>query len=354
VELNHAEWIIAILVLLVDLAIAGMIEAIGNVVLFTNHAEDVQRESREQQKLPEAIQAPNRHIFAVDKQPLTSKDNPLISMESLPLLAAQFYYWSPVTILSSSVYSCFQTLPALFHLICWNEALSDDGSFLLSTFFLAMATYLELHHIVYLIPLMALPMFRGQRLFVLASFAFWFACLQGLSYQLVGNNLLLVVKATYRMGWKTIRPSLSVQWYLAVQLFSRFRGYFGALLLGAPYILVAPVAIRLARYPMVMVRLFEWLSCINFLSLSDNHAFLGGHLFDGLDNISTGRDTVGCQHGVDILFAMSKVLGKDGKGYPCGNLQHWSSNQPRSIGPLALGGPEYRKRQLYVLPVSCL
>lgn len=41
--------------------------------------------------------------------------------------------------------------------------------------------------------------------------------------------------------------------YLHIQLFSRFRDYFGTILIGLPFILVVPLTIRLHKYPIVLV-----------------------------------------------------------------------------------------------------
>jgi hypothetical protein len=48
-------------------------------------------------------------------------------------------------------------------------------------------------------------------------------------------------------------PASPIQRYLHIQLFSRFRDYFGTILLGLPYVLVVPLTIRLHKYPMVLV-----------------------------------------------------------------------------------------------------
>lgn len=250
---SYGEFYLAILCLLVDVGIATMIEYLGRVALFTNRIEAVDHETAEQERLPEAIRPLNSHTFAVFKQ--TDSSKALISMESLPMLAAKLYYWSPATVLSGSVYACFQNLAGFFLVATFWEAVRRGGSLWLSTFFLALATYLELHHVVFLVPLVVLPRSRSQSLPMLLSFAIWFICLQGLSYLLVGPKFVQVLQATYGLGWKTIRPNLSVQWYLAMQLFSRFRHYFGALLLGLPYIVVIPIAVRLYDYPLVLVRL---------------------------------------------------------------------------------------------------
>lgn len=258
-ESKHAELLLALLCLILDFLIAMMLESIGRIALFTNRVELVDQEAKEQKQLPEAIRPQNRHVFAIYKEEAyndTKNESPLISMESLPLMAAHLYYWSPVTVLSGSVYSCFQSLPGFFLVASLYEGVRRGGSSLVSTFFLAVAAYLELHHIVFLLPLAGLPLGKtsSRTILILLSFGFWFASLQGLSYLLVGPQLLgKVIQATYGLGWRTIQPNLSVQWYFAMQVFSRFRGYFGAMFLGVPYILVLPVTIRLYKYPMVLV-----------------------------------------------------------------------------------------------------
>ncbi len=252
VQSTHSDIYWAILCLLLDFGMAVMIESLGLIALFTNRVEAVDVETIEQEQLPEAIRPPHSHVFAINKQEDLSKA--LISMESLPLLAAQLYYWSPATALSGSVYGCFQNLPGFFLVATFWEAVRRGGSLWLSTFFLALAAYLELHHIVFLLPLVALPRSRSMSIPVLISFSVWYGSLHGLSYLLVGPMLEQVLQATYGVGWRIIRPSLSIQWYLAMQLFSRFRDYFGALLLGLPYIVVIPISVRLFAYPMVLVR----------------------------------------------------------------------------------------------------
>jgi hypothetical protein len=257
---KYAELTLALICLLLDFLLAMMLESIGRMALFTNRVESVDQETKEQAQLPESIRPQNHHIFAIDKEDTYNQTKEewrsLITMESLPLLAAQLYYWSPVTILSGSVYSCFQSLPGFFLVASLYEGCRRGGSSLVSTFFLAVAAYLEIHHVVFLVPLAALPLGKNSRplWMIVLSFGVWFACLQGLSYQLVGPSLYgKVIQATYGLGWRTIQPNLSVQWYFAMQLFSRFRDYFGAIFLGLPYLIVIPITLRLYNYPMALV-----------------------------------------------------------------------------------------------------
>jgi len=247
---RYAEISISILCILMDLVLAAMLESIARLVLFTNRAEQTEKESQDQEKLPAAIRPTKDHVFAV----IQGSNESLITMESLPSFLAQVYYWSPITILSGSAYCCFQCLPGFLMIASIHEALRLGGSVQFSTFCLAVASYLEPHHLVFLFPVLAFPCWTGRRYQILFSFAFWSLCIHWLSYQLVGSkHIVEVMQATYGMGWNTIQPSLSVQWYFAIQLFSRFRGYFSTLLLGLPYVVVVPIAIRLHKYPIVLV-----------------------------------------------------------------------------------------------------
>ena len=91
------------------------------------------------------------------------------------------------------------------------------------------------------------------------SFAFWFACLQGLSLMLVGRSqfgAVLYSSFGHVYTWKHVHPNFSVLWYLNMELFERYRIYFAVLIGGLPYLLVAPISIRLHRYPMVLVAIF--------------------------------------------------------------------------------------------------
>ena len=91
------------------------------------------------------------------------------------------------------------------------------------------------------------------------SFAFWFAFLQALTLMLVGKSqfgAVLYSSFGHVFTWKNLHPNFSVLWYLNMELFERYRIFFAVLFAGLPYLLVAPVTIRLYRYPMVLVTIF--------------------------------------------------------------------------------------------------
>jgi hypothetical protein len=255
----NPELLLSLLLLVADFFLAYMLEAIGrHVLLSPNPIFD--KEETEQDEIPEAIRPQYAHIFPITRKPSGATAKSLLFMESVPLLAAQIYYWSPFVALSGGIYQCFQNLPALFMVGSLYESLRQTGSYSLSAFFLAIATYMEPHNAVFLVPITLWisqqhqPSTKNNQLVLLISFGIWSTLLQGLSYSLVGPTKYWdVISTVYGCGWRNMSPNLSVQWYFNMQLFSRFREYFGAILTGLPYILVGPLAIRLHRYPMVLV-----------------------------------------------------------------------------------------------------
>ena len=154
--------LVSILLLLIDFAIACLLEQIGIRLLLglrsnTSNNDDegndqgISSQQQQQQpirrgtieeedlqrKFPESIRPPYSHIFPIyrnhtqtkeclsneeesDKNPTQREKEesepaePLISMASLPLLSAQLYYWSPFTALPACVYNCWQNIPTLF------------------------------------------------------------------------------------------------------------------------------------------------------------------------------------------------------------------------------------------------
>jgi GPI transamidase subunit PIG-U len=350
------DLLLSCVLLLVDLVLACMLDRIGNRLLLVSvddgtSSRQNDEEERLQRIMPEVIRPPYAHIFPIhgpshhhqqhhDSQPPPAhqqqrereqEDTPvLIAMARLPLLAAQLYYWSPLTALPSAIHHCWQCVPALFLVASIHEACgarknrrhgdhgaegggnggSSSSLLTASTFCLAVAAYLEPHHAVFLIPNIVLhcrqqrnndheddgrgtPFFKVTvTMASVALFLLWSFCLHGLSYTLVmaggptlnaannnyysNNNYVYywnaVLGAMYGNAWMTTSPNLSLQWYFHIQLFSRFRAYFGAMFTGIPFVLVGPLVLRFGRdYPEVLVRGFAL-----FLKLAEvfMHTFL--------------------------------------------------------------------------------
>jgi hypothetical protein len=267
-DTNYSQIYLSILLLLVDVLIAYMLESIGTHII---SAPDTEKE--EEVALPEAIKPPNAHIFPVSRQQSSPKS--LVALDSIPLLSANLYFWSPFVAMPADVFGCYQNLATLLLVASLFECCRPGGSRSLSTCFLAMAAYIEPHHVVFLIPLLLL-LKRNSPSSTLSSwvaplllFGVWSCCLQWLAYSLVGPvKFANVIGVVYGCGWRNMSPNLSVQWYFHMQLFSRFRDYFGALLLGLPYIVVAPLSIRLHKYPMELVRSSAFGACSVLVNLT--------------------------------------------------------------------------------------
>jgi len=313
-ESNFGLWF-SILLLLIDVLISYLIEQIGIRLLglpssskslddnnISSQRKQPSKEEDLQRKLPESVRPQYAHIFPIyifgdnasDSTSSCSKGSsknkesnairgqePSIPLRSLPLLSAQIYYWSPFTALPTSLFYCWQNIAPLFLVASVYESIcssSSGGSLSMASFYLAVATYLEPHHVAYVIPIILLsssfndynrlpsssttvPSKRDLKtkkpaLFII-FFAVWSLLLQGISYSLVGpENYWRVLGTIYGNTWLTTSPNLSLQWYFRMQIFSRFRDYFGAIYAGIPFVLVGPLCLRFFRYPELLLAFF--------------------------------------------------------------------------------------------------
>jgi hypothetical protein len=262
--LSSELWV-GLFLLAVDLLIGYYLQAVGKALLLPSKPDPhVVEEERLQLLLPSAIQPPNGTIFPLTREPQGNDVQPLFPVTELPTLAANVYFWSPITVLAGGTYHCFQNVPCLLLLVAINEVCKRQRKSLsLAAFSLASAAYLEPHYCIFLVPLSIWAVQQSpkhtqearQQLKVILLFMFWSVVLQGLSYTLVGpTHYWNVLKATYGTVWKNMSPNLSLLWYFQIQLFSRFRDYFAMIITGLPYILIAPLTVRLHKYPMALVR----------------------------------------------------------------------------------------------------
>jgi len=245
-------WTMGAILLVLEFFTAYMLESIGKHLLLSRDDPLVNQEEEQQRKLPKQIQPEFSHIFPIYRESSRS----LISMDSLTEAVSTIYFGSPFIALSGQL--CFQTIPTFFFVASIYECVRERGSFSLLAFHLAVAAYLEAHHCVYLLPLILLwqrchSSTHSTASRMVLAFVIWFSALHYLSYQSSPANWGSNLSSVYGWGFRNIQLSLSVHWYFAMQLFSRFRDYFGSILVGLPYVLVVPISIRLHRYPMAMV-----------------------------------------------------------------------------------------------------
>ncbi len=279
---NFELWL-SLFLLLVDILISYFLEQIGIGLLalaFSSQSsngrktssdtkdEQSTEEDESQQELLERVRPEFAHIFPIDSQEQSKQ--PLIPLKSLPLLSAQLYYWSPFTALPSSLFYCWQSIAPLFLVASIYESIcssSSGGSLSISSFYLAVATYLEPQHVAFAAPVTMIASFRSDvglsksdskttksAVFVVISFFAWSLLLHGASCGLVGvDNYPRILSTVYGNTWLTTGPNLSLQWYFRMQMFSRFRDYFGAIFAAIPFIVIGPLCLRFFRYPWVLV-----------------------------------------------------------------------------------------------------
>lgn len=262
IPLKNAEMSLGIILLVVDFLIAHFLDVLGRQILFGSNP-NIDEEERLQKQMPLVVRPPSAQIFPIKRkipQFATNKESqPLLPMSALPLLAAQLYYWSPVTAMAGGTFHCFQNLPFFFILGSLCLASRFRGPESLASFCLAVAAYIEPHNCVFLVPLaLWISPSHAQRLAAVFFFLLWSAALQVISYSIVGPSQYMdVLQATYGFGWEALSPNLGMLWYFHMQLFGRFQDYFGMMLSGLPFLLVVPLLFRLHKYPMVLVSQHE-------------------------------------------------------------------------------------------------
>jgi hypothetical protein len=235
--------------LFVDFMIGRTMERMS---LFIIEAERGDGEEKLQTNMPAAIQPPRGHLFQITSALTDAETMTLLSTEHVPVLAAQLYYASPVTFLASGLYDSFQNV--WFLLLLWSiheVMLTSKKAISLTALSIALATYGQPWYIAFCVPIMILQPSRTKAgVFWLLSLLFilW---LQGLSFLLVGTKAYWTWKPTLQLT-----PNLGPLWYFQMQLFDRFHDFFHIMVTGLPYLTVAPLTIRLHRYPIALVSHF--------------------------------------------------------------------------------------------------
>ena len=146
---------------------------------------------------------------------------------------------------------------------------------------------MDLSFAVYLVAIALVQWHRRRRGKVAALsllLVFWtvaMLCLHTIAFLLVNGNdmglqgyaTLVVRTAGHSLRLSHLSPSLSILWYTQMQLFGRFATYFQITFASLPFMLVAPTAIRLYRYPMVLVSFLSRTRLCAF-GMSSTHAYL--------------------------------------------------------------------------------
>ncbi|GKZ00914.1 hypothetical protein MPSEU_001042900 [Mayamaea pseudoterrestris] len=248
-----------LLLIIIDLLVARSLELIAKSAICRLDAANNWEESL-QQKIPHILQAPLLHVFGLHTETKSDSSQPLLHLSDLPRFVSQLYYASPIVMLATAKGS-FQNLETLFIVQALAQSALSTGSVVSSAMWLALATYMNIHCVIMLIPI-AIWMHRRSKqdatLTIILSFLFS-AALQLLTLLLIGSERyynVMVATQFHSFSFVGMQPSLSTLWYLSMELFGRFRNYFTILLGGVPYITIIPLTVRLHKYPFALAAIF--------------------------------------------------------------------------------------------------
>ena len=268
--------VVGILLVFVDLLVAI---AIHDLALFATFGDDAnsKREARLEQIMDDKIRPKRAWIFGLNARSQENQteqkiQDPFVEMSDMPQICCLMYYCNPIAILATSCTHApsFQGVIYMFLLIAIREsmAISAVGTkrrALRSTVFLAFASYFELYYVVYLLPMAiwigrsndGTQWNRGLVGLTIGLFCFWFGLLQVVSAILVKDYTSVWARTYgYVHGFFVMNPNMGLSWYFFIQMFDRFRRYFVAMFNLLQFIFVAPLAIRLHKYPIVLTTAF--------------------------------------------------------------------------------------------------
>lgn len=268
--------VVGIMLVFVDLLVAI---AIHDLAFYATFGDDTnsKREARLEQIMDDKIRPRRAWIFGLDARSQENQteqkiQDPFVEMSDMPQICCLMYYCNPIAILATSCTHSpsFQGVIYMFLLIAIREsmAISTVGTkrrALRSTAFLAFASYFEPYNVVYLLPIAiwigrssdGTQWNRGLVGVTIGLFCFCFGLLQVVSVILVEDYTSVLAKTYgYVHGFFVMNPNMGLSWYFFIQMFDRFRRYFVAMFNLLQFIFVAPLAIRLHKYPIVLTTAF--------------------------------------------------------------------------------------------------
>jgi len=190
-----------------------------------------------------------------------------IDYQDIPSIAASLYLLNPITILSSSCMLSMQSLGPLFILLAL--ASSYKGRYHNSAWWIACSSAFEQSPyplLILLIPLLSLSLHRFDRLnscyfspgnilvsLIVSHYLLTYFSVKALPYKNTSISMLLKHQ-TNRWSFANLTPNPGLQWYLFTQVFHQFRFYCTQIMVGMPFVWVAPLTLRLYHYPLELVR----------------------------------------------------------------------------------------------------
>jgi len=208
-----------------------------------------------------------------------------IDYQDIPSIAASLYLLNPITILSSSCMLSMQSLGPLFILLAL--ASSYKGRYHNSAWWIACSSAFEQSPyplLILLIPLLSLSLHRfdpvkenhgaivhdiknksrqkqlliiGNILvsLIVSHFVLTYLSVKALPYKNTSISMLLKHQ-TNRWSFANLTPNPGLQWYLFTQVFHQFRFYCTQIMVGMPFVWVAPLTLRLYHYPLELATSF--------------------------------------------------------------------------------------------------
>ena len=220
---HHLPVVQLLLILLADLVTAYALVYLGNVL---RKEEDQDEEEKITNAMPLVIRPPTNAVFGTTE----TQQRCLIPRRKLPILAGNIYFWGTMLASSSTTTTHIYSGLAcnILNVVTGNiSSSSSDSAFapvFLIPIYLSMKNKNKKNNQLLLVTL----------LMTMATLYYYAVTLPHIKFE-------IPIFST---------PNLGVQWYFSMQLFDRFRPYFGIMFSGLRYILILPLAVRFSAYPM--------------------------------------------------------------------------------------------------------
>lgn len=266
--------LVGIFIIILDGIIAVMLSDVATWAL----DEDDRREGEIQSNMPKAVRPALGHIFPLPGQ--TNKPS-IIKRGEVSSVISMMYYASPLVTLSSffGVFSSIEVGLLVAATWCASRGSQREKD---AAVCLSMLFYWDIAAMFYAVPIALMLDGRASRRRFVAILLLGSFILHGVSMILESDHHWSSVVMRPYDFWK-VSPSLSVQWYLSMQVFPRFVNYFRYILFGLPTITVIPLMTRLEQYPVTLVRSFP---SYNTLLLDVDHKQAFAHPFASQHNSS--------------------------------------------------------------------
>jgi len=307
----------SILALLIDLAIACQLYRLAKVFIETQ-TEHMKWEQETEQNMNAKIYPikPSRtYLFGLRFDDDNQAFPTLFATANIPALCAMVYYFNPITILASA--NGVASIQGLWILLLVSTLMqAGKGNAPLAGLYLAILCHVDIYNIIFVIPsallwkhhyefksaelktkrpsmacksnliraftillhclvMMHLTLDETFPVFIV-SFLFWFILVNLAALILHGwswSTLIEMYDVT--RNFDNMAPNLGLQWYLAVNTFTRFRPYFAVMCSGFVFLFCIPLLIRFYYYPMEMVSerqcAHSWSS--TFILILNSHRF---------------------------------------------------------------------------------